>query len=334
MLKGVTKHPSMSKSSLLLGPCLYWATEEADWYDEGKVDPADTAKRDNGTVFHGWMDDYAKGLIRDVPTQCSDEKEQVKYMAAYQHATEWLDANVPNKKLMESEVSFELDWTNMAVRRVFPKTHRDYPKRPNCMYGTADLVFTDSEGVVSVGDWKTGETDGAEQQLLTLLYCHALHYSPSSGRYRTYCLQANEFGVWVTVNEYNLEDLHNHIAKLKVAWDKRHTKHLPVFGMHCTKQYCPALAYCPKVAKETIAMADDAEPGKAPSINGVEEVTDNPLTDHQAGYTMAVVAAARRRQKYLETGVKEFIKKGGKAVYGGYEWSEGNDGYRWRKSKG
>lgn len=50
--------PSISKSALLLSPCLFWAKNGTEWYDEAYTDTTD---RDFGTLFHQKIDDYLKG---------------------------------------------------------------------------------------------------------------------------------------------------------------------------------------------------------------------------------------------------------------------------------
>lgn len=58
MPKGTKLGPSMSKSALLLSPCLAWAHPKAKWYDEKHTD---TSARDLGTEFHRLIDSYLKG---------------------------------------------------------------------------------------------------------------------------------------------------------------------------------------------------------------------------------------------------------------------------------
>lgn len=49
--------PSISKSALLLSPCLAWANKKAKWYDERL---ADTTDRDLGTEFHRLIDQFIR----------------------------------------------------------------------------------------------------------------------------------------------------------------------------------------------------------------------------------------------------------------------------------
>lgn len=49
--------PTISKSALLLSPCLAWAHPKARWYDEKY---SDTSDRDLGIEFHRLIDDYIR----------------------------------------------------------------------------------------------------------------------------------------------------------------------------------------------------------------------------------------------------------------------------------
>ena len=63
----------------------------------------------------------------------------------------------------------------------------------------------------------------------------------------------------------------------------------------------------------------------------MQTYTSEPKSDEEAGYTMAMISAARRQMKYTEQKLKDYIAAGGRVVNCGLEWSEGNNGYRWRK---
>lgn len=49
--------PSMSKSALLLSPCVFWAGQKAKQYDDKFTDTSD---RDVGTEFHRLIDEYIR----------------------------------------------------------------------------------------------------------------------------------------------------------------------------------------------------------------------------------------------------------------------------------
>ena len=51
---------SLSKSALLLSPCVTWAHPKSEWYDDKYTDTTD---RDIGTEFHQMIDDYLKGKV-------------------------------------------------------------------------------------------------------------------------------------------------------------------------------------------------------------------------------------------------------------------------------
>ncbi len=62
------------------------------------------------------------------------------------------------------------------------------------------------------------------------------------------------------------------------------------------------------------------------------ELTSEPISDEEAGYTMALIAAMRRQAKYIESKLKDYIKSGGRVVAGNQEWKERSNGYRWGKA--
>lgn len=332
---GVVKTPSISKVSLLLSPCTYWATEEAVYFDESKL--KETTKRDNGTVFHGWMDNYNTGTVSDEPGVITGEQYEVdKYMAMYQKACEWLDENMPDA---DSEVAVSIDWSTSTAKTLTGVKNREYPKGRDLMNGTADLVYYDKPTkTIHVGDWKTGESDGAENQLLTLGMAFWMAQWRKATSLVTYSLFVGEIegkiDVYPTVRTYSVDDMVAHRQRLESAWNKRSRKSLPVFGMHCTKLYCPALAYCPKILENEMALAVNApDTNYAPSlVDGIPQVvTDTPTNGLEAGYTMAVLSAAKRRIQYIEDRLKDYAKQGNRVTYGGYVWEEGSRGFRWRK---
>lgn len=58
-------------------------------------------------------------------------------------------------------------------------------------------------------------------------------------------------------------------------------------------------------------------------------ITDEPTSDEEAGYTMALISAMKRQAKYIETCLKEYVSNGGKVVAGNQEWKERSNGWRW-----
>lgn len=70
MAKGTRVGPSLSKSALLLSPCVTWAHPKAKHYEEKYTDTSD---RDLGTEFHNLIDAYLKGKPVEVPSTSSEQ---------------------------------------------------------------------------------------------------------------------------------------------------------------------------------------------------------------------------------------------------------------------
>ena len=106
----------------------------------------------------------------------------------------------------------------------------------------------------------------------------------------------------------------------------------PVVGIHCTQLYCPHLAYCPGVTAVVVDQSERPE-GLLPAERLVRsvEMTDKPISDEEAGYTMERISAAKRQMKYLEEAIRRYVLAGGRALAGEFEFGPGKDGFRWRK---
>lgn len=318
---------SLSKSALQLSPCIAWAHPEAQWYNEDRVDGSDTEKRDNGISFHRSMDE----LVKTGSAKVSDS-----VLTLYNRAAEWYTEHlVPRCESIRSEVAYGIDWSGLSAYEFTLVTDRKYPDMPDIQFGTADIVARLSDGSMYVGDWKTGGSDGATEQLLSLA-C-AVSYLHPGRRMFTSCLSVNENGVWPHEREVSKAELDAHWDAMAFRWESRNTRTEPVPGIHCTTLYCPHLAYCKAITRNTEKLADMDErlrPANAPSGHGVT-LTDKPASDTHAGELMACVSASKRQAKYIEKGLQEYVtKRGGRVLAGNYEWGPGNNGWRWRRNGG
>jgi len=294
--------------------------------------------RDNGITFHTWMDNYNKDIVTPDPPKTTD---QTKYLGMFQHATAWLDEFRVDQAWLHSELVVGADWVIGKADVFHEAKDRDYPHMPGYQFGTADIVAKSDSGVLTVADWKTGGTDGAEQQLLTLLTAFYLAYTAHGEAftgYQSICLQVNERGCWPHSRSYTDNQLKAHASTMGFVWEDLDKPKEPVPGVHCVVNYCPHLAYCSAISGQVLDSASkDVEAGLngpgVPSKGFMKNVTDDPKSSEEAGYTMAILAAAKRQIKYIESGVKNYVRSGGKALYDGYEWADGSTGFRWRKAK-
>lgn len=258
---------------------------------------------------------------------------------------------LPRCEVAMSEVAISICWSEGKAEILPDVKERNYPVRDGWQNGTADLVCILKDGTLLIADWKTGGTDGATEQLLSLAcgfqkclvrLVEGVEGSESSDQVRPVriaCLKVSEEGVDPEERSVSAEQLANHWLAMEMAWADRVKKNAPNPGIHCTQLYCPHLAYCNAVTGlvEDAAKNDDAkvtsEGGEPllPSSALVRKfrMTDKPRSDDEAGYVMSRVAAARRQQKYYESCMKEYIANGGRVTAGNYEWRETGNGFRW-----
>lgn len=257
---------------------------------------------------------------------------------------------LPRCDVVMSEVAISVNWSEHKAEILHNVKERNYPDRDGWQNGTADLVCILKDGTLLVADWKTGGTDGATEQLLSLAcgFSLCLTYPGEGGEgsckdrvrpVRVACLKVSEEGVDPEERPVSAEQLSNHWLAMEMAWADKEGKTKAVPGIHCTQLYCPHLAYCNAVTGlvEDAAKNDDASvtsSGGEPLLPAEALVrkyrmTDKPRSDDEAGFVMSRVSAARRQQKYYESCMKEYIANGGRVTAGNYEWRETGNGFRW-----
>ncbi len=238
--------PTISKSALLLSPCTTWAGQGARWYDESKRDPEDTVARDDGILFHDRMDLYNNSG----PIGLYTDKE---------HINRWLDLAVawtrdhlwPRCNESYSEVAVAINWSTGNVYELNGVRNREYPRdsHPGCQFGTADLMCHLKDNGLLIADWKTGGNDGAEEQLLSLACAFDKLYP---GREVSIsCISVNSEGVWPHERKVSKEELASHWDAMAFTWEDviaNRVSNKPEPGIHCTKLYCPHLAYCTAIS--------------------------------------------------------------------------------------
>lgn len=262
----------------------------------------------------------------------------------------FLGVLLPRCEVAMSEVAISINWSEHKAEILSNVKERNYPVRDGWQNGTADLVCILKDGTLLVADWKTGGTDGATEQLLSLacgfqLCLTSLGEGEEGPRrdkvrpVRIACLKVSEDGVDPEERSVSDEQLANHWLAMEMAWADREKKNAANPGIHCTQLYCPHLAYCNAVTGlvEDAAKNDDDQVTKsggepllpAASLARKFRMTDKPRSDEEAGYVMSRVSAARRQQKYYESCMKEYIANGGRVTAGNYEWRETGNGFRW-----
>lgn len=339
--------PSLSQSGLLLSPCLAWARPEARWYDDRY---ADTSKRDKGTTCHTIIDLTIQGhenqIINTLGKVPTDEENRISARAVEYFQTVLL----PRCDVVHSEVAIGIDWVSGDTRFLGRISHRDYPKDDDAnrfMWGTADLVCLLKDGSLLVADWKTGGTDSAKEQLLSLA-CGLRHtFTGTDGkegnwfrRVRISCLFVDENGCWPDEQEVSEEELNNHWQAMKMQWEDIGVRNEEVPGIHCSTLYCPHLAHCPAIAERIQSLAV-AERSKATALVSPErlmvkhhiELLETPGTDDEAGSLIETCTSSDRMIKYLKETMKERVKNGGRVTSGQYEWLDKGNGFRWHKMK-
>ncbi len=329
MAKALHGLPSMSKSALLLSPCIGWAGPQARWFDESKVDKSDTVKRDQGTEFHQLIDRHQKHGSIEPAVPCHE------VMSRIEHAVRYLEQVLgPRCDSIQSEVVVGYNWLTGEAYLAPEAKDRNYPNIAGVQWGTADLVCVLKTGELLVADWKTGGNDGATEQLLSLGVAFKKAMDKEGFLY-TLCLQVNEYGVYPHEKTYTDGQCRSHADAMRFQWEDIGKRNDTVPGIHCTTLYCPHLAYCPSVSGIVgeAASKNMEEPLVSVASLARFKMTDKPSSNEEAGFVMARISAAKRQMKYWEKSIQDYcIKAGGKATSGQYEWGPGGNGWRWRKN--
>lgn len=334
----------MSKSALLLSGCLAWTHPTSQWYDESRVAKDKLEKRDNGTLFHSLIHSDIRGLHRPVT-----DNERMEVLVKM--AKDWVDTKLrprltkaapvsisPVTPYIMTEQAVAVNWAT-GEAKLIEVEDRKYPDMPGYQMGTADLVCWLDDRTIMVADWKTGGTEAAEAQLLSLGY--GFKKALNATKLFINCIQlgfdetTDKPFLYAHEREVSEEEISEHKDAMRFQWEDIGKSYLPQIGIHCTTLYCNHLAYCKGINLVVTSLSRDAGKGMGPVVaqNGLYDLTDTPCSDSEAGYVMERLSAADRQIKYLKEGLKNYIAKGGKVVSGDWEWAEGNNGFRWRKIK-
>ena len=316
---------SLSRSALMLSPCIYWAQPQAEWYDSA-YDPQ--SKRDRGTEVHSLIHQG----IQDHALPSVTPEQKIAH-----HALEWLHQQVSSTRLtsVQSEIAVSVNWTEDKAE-VLQVSNREYPQRDGWQNGTADIVARYGNNGLYVGDWKTGDGQGWEEQVLSLLYGFLKAFEAQGLELPTEFmgarLKVTEEGVWPIEKAYTRNDLDLHADAMRMRWEEVNAQTVVsgyVPGIHCTQYYCPHLAYCGAIKGyvREIAMKDEKI-----HLNVMNPVlTDKPQSDTEAGGTAEILSAVKRQLKYYDEKLKAYVEAGGRVISGQWEWKKGSTGFRWTK---
>jgi len=331
---------SFSKSGLLLSGCTYWARPDSKWYDEELVE-RDTSKRDIGTAVHAGVDHGLKtGDYRINGNYGLEAQAMVDYAMEYVQ-----QVLAPRSAHIQSEVCVGINWSTGEAEVFEDVKGRNYPDKPGWCFGTADILCFLKDGSLLVLDWKTGGTEGAQEQLLSLAaaFRKAIPIMGDDGseslrEVRISCAKLYPDHIEPEERYVSESELETHIDAMRFASESvLDTSNRPNPGIHCTQLYCPHLAYCTAVTGiiDTQATEDGSKqpPLLAPEalLRGYR-MTDRPTSPEEAGYVMARCSAAKRQIDYYTSAMKKYCSDGGKVYCGTYEWKErGKQGFRWGK---
>jgi hypothetical protein len=331
------KLPTMSKSGLMLSPCLAWTEPDIKLYREELID---TDKRDSGTTVHKGIDSaYSTGSLPGGTVSDTEAK-------LIQHGVSYLNQNLlaRSQKLL-SEVAVGVNWYTGEAMILPNSAGRNYPtdKGPEWQFGTADIVAVLNDNRLYVGDWKTGSTAGAKEQLKSLAYGLQKVLKDELDDPRPVvisCLFLNEDGCWPDEQDVSETELQLHADEM--LWAAKGILNVDVKGhhpgIHCTQLYCDHLAYCPAISNVAKQMAMDAPKGNPEPPRGADmDVWGNldpdfAENDEDAGRIQAMVAAVNRQAKYITSANKDRIKNGLKVTYRGWTWEDRGAGCRWYKN--
>ena len=210
-----------------------------------------------GTRFHALVE-KAIDAGKWVDLEPLDEH----FSFALKSTLDWFNSQIPGNSQILTEQAYEIQplghyehvegrrepaWRERMQCRALPKTggHRDYPNKPGCIYGTADVVVTVRVSV-HVYDWKTGQkSDDHEAQLATLALAaaeaHGVEHATASAVY----VNLKSGKVTPHTRIFDTFDLHIHASQI-VAKSIEHVADKmpwPVPGKYCF--FCPAIG-CPE----------------------------------------------------------------------------------------
>lgn len=241
---------------------------------------------------------------------------------------------------LHSEVCVGANFLN-GEARFFPDVKdRGYPTdMPGWVFGTMDvLAFSFVAGEIAelyVGDWKTGGTDGADEQLLSLLAATVRAFGLQDTRepvkLSIAVLEVTQDAVYPTERPVTMEELNHHWTAMTFQLEALSKAKSPVAGIHCTTLYCGHLAHCPAIAEvvETAYRMDGILDQEAL----LKKLVDNPVDNEEAAGSIELVTAAKRQITYLTECMKDWVRNNGPIVSGSWTWGPGKDGFRWRKRK-
>lgn len=262
------------------------------------------------------------------------------------HAKDYIQQVLaPRCQSLQSEVCVGVNWVTGETEILPTVKDREYPDWPGWMFGTTDLLAILNTGELYVGDWKTGGTDGAKEQLLSLgvAFQRAMLGPEFGDHFRplvTSCLSVQDHGVVPVETRVSPEEAQNHWDAMRFAWEDIGKQQAGVPGIHCSQLYCPHLAYCSAITRivSDAATQDGQAPDSTPLVAPGRvmrdfRLTDKPRSQEEAGHVMALVTAANRQTKYLTNVLKDYARSGGRVVSGSWEWKEGAGGFRWGRQK-
>jgi hypothetical protein len=298
----------------MLSSCLAWTNPQARQYDDAFTD---NSKRDRGTRFHKAMEHILSG-----DTLYAVDKDIENLVEA---ALGYMDAmsSVWSQYQVEVAVGMSVLAADNGKAEVLPDVKdRNYPDWYGWAFGTADLVIHTKDGLV-IADWKTGGSEGAKEQLLSLAYCFQKATGTRVDHVACLSVQEDSQGrAWVTPTFYPVQpgELEAHADKVREAYLRsQDAPGGPFPGIHCTTLYCPHLAFCGAIGNVVSDAAHGPE-GKlaTQAARHLYVMTDRPESDAHAGWIMERVSAAKRQLDYYTNAMKAYVNDGGKVASGGF----------------
>lgn len=242
--------PTASKSALVLSGCTHWIGQA---YYEDKY--ADTTKRDIGTSFHSGAELLLHGKTLH---EAIAESERTMRSIWLDGRPGIQDANAIAARMLQHASKYVADrmgavWCVLGTEIAMGYRLRDrerlllgrvedraYPKESGVLWGTADIVGLNKYGLW-LADWKTGGTDTARDQLMTLAGMLA-----PDGQAVTICtIKVTEDGCSDWDEYVSHHEIDSHMKEISARLSSRTE---PVQGAHCVALYCNYLYACPSTA--------------------------------------------------------------------------------------
>lgn len=285
-------NPSGSNVGLFLR-CAHWTKFS---------DPPETSNDATtvGTAFHAAMENLCKrGSVGDFT-----EDEGIRKRVLDMDPEGVYADTVPAFAEARAEVAYAYNFATNTSRKLGEGIGRDYGALSEFeIPGTSDLVYRRDDGNLAVVDWKTGERFSADKyadQMMFLGLCAISAPGETATSVELILVHKDEHGnldrYRRIVGEFELLEFASKVASQMMA------EGAPCAGIHCSRQWCKAVAVCDETHKAIEKMVPEDDSGYSMKILSPEDIVD---ADHFR-WLVHRLAAVQAAHKHVMEQVKAF----------------------------